>query len=190
MIIVFLDKETNGYRKSSVLSATLWKYRLDVENRKLAAVDLFHRFYMPRERHDSRAATAAHGLWPDNLLELRKDKGWPEFFVDDSEAYMDFVAGADLFVAHNLAYDASFAPVCLEPGFCTMKSLKGTVPSFDRNGRQKAPSLAEACAHYGFPVKDAHTSLGDVKALVRLFAAMLGDRSPGGDLARAAAGIR
>ena len=122
MNIAVFDLETNGLQGSSVLSASSLVF--DPEGRVL---DVFNRFYMPRERPDPYAARI-HGLTPRRILALRGDKNADAiYFLEDWPSLLEFWQERDVegIVVHNLPFDTSFLPDLAQISFRWWCSMRG-----------------------------------------------------------------
>ncbi|MDR2179996.1 MAG: 3'-5' exonuclease [Synergistaceae bacterium] len=147
MNIAVFDLETNGLQGSSVLSASSIVF--DDEG---VVLDVFNRFYLPLEPHNSYV-TRIHGLTPGRLLALREHIEAPSHFIEDWPDLLNFWAALDVegVVVHNLSFDTSFLPEIAQSAFlwwCSMKGLTAYCAIPKRfggvNGPFKWPKLEEA----------------------------------------------
>jgi hypothetical protein len=174
--IAVFDLETNGMAGSSVLSASSIVF--DGEG---AILDIFNRFYLPRERFDPYTARI-HGLTPGRLLALRERVPSSPYFLEDWSGLADFWAAWDVagIAVHNLSFDTSFLPEIAQGAFlwwCSMRGLTDycAIPkrpgNARRNGRTfKWPKLGEAASI----VCDGPASLPPAAAAERIENAMGG----------------
>jgi len=100
----------------------------------------------------SAGAIAVHKI---SQIEAESQPTFESFYPEIKEILMK----ADFFVGQNLIFDMAVLERELlrmdevnnfnqVPIFDTMKAAKGIVPTFDKNGRIKAPNLTEICLHY------------------------------------------
>jgi DNA polymerase-3 subunit epsilon len=127
-------------------------------------------------------AFAAHGI----SLERARDEGVEPAVALD--AFLEMVATAHLMVGHNESFDRRIMRICSArhkgikweppiPSFCTLwKSkfvlkLPPTAKMLAANIRTyKSPNLGECIQHFfGEPLLNAHDSLADVEACMRVF---------------------
>jgi len=123
--IVVFDVETNGlHRRSSVLSFSALKLRLDTDRRKFHRVDEMERFYHCREPENPKAI-AVNGLHR-RVIDIKRDGAVYPLHFDQDREIPDFFHDAGLAAAHNVDFDRAFLGVFPElrnlPYFCTMKS--------------------------------------------------------------------
>jgi len=182
-----LDLETNGFKGTSVLSASSIVF--DETGR---IVDFFNRFYYPLEEISIQAATI-HGLTPERIRWLRATENYPLFFLEDTDSLKDFweVNEAQRIIVHNISFDTSFLPASSRKGrkwWCSMKGLTDFCRIPGRRGKNKWPKLEEAekivrkkltppmatvGAETQMPVKIPHSSLSDCFNLYSIFTRVL-----------------
>jgi DNA polymerase-3 subunit epsilon len=120
-------------------------------------------------------AAAINGLTSEILIE----RGVPVRVL--LEAYTAAIQEGRIVVAHNAQHDCkqlraelrrAGMPDLFEktPNICTMRGLINHVPGPD--GKKKWPKLIEACRHFGIPLDEQHTAIGDARAVVHLLRKM------------------
>jgi DNA polymerase-3 subunit epsilon len=165
-VIVF-DLETTGLdRQDSVLSCTAIKYAYTASGTNLGELERFDRYYFSVEAENPEAIRI-NGLTRDVIRGRRAGKTWPEYFRDET-GFQDFCRGADLFVAHNIQFDAKFVS-CVPRGkrFCTMR----------QNTRHfgKYPKLSELASYFNIPYESGklHGSAYDAEITGKIFEKMI-----------------
>lgn len=124
----------------------------------------------------SAGAAEINGL----TSEILEERGVPIQEVLD--AYTAAIQEGRIVVSHNAQHDCkqlraelrrAGMPDLFEetPNICTMRGLINHVPG--PNGKKKWPKLTEACQHFGIPLDDQHTALGDARAVVHLLRKMV-----------------
>lgn len=166
-IIIVFDLETNGLnREDSVLSCTAIKYAYTAGGRNLGELARFDRTYFSVEPENPEAVRI-NGLTREVIRKRRAGAQWPEYFRDDG-GFAEFCRDADLFVAHNIEFDAKFVScVPREKRFCTMR----------RNTRHfgKYPRLSELAVYFGIALDSGrlHGSAYDAEITGRIFEKMI-----------------
>ena len=141
------DVESNGFRGTSVLSASSIVF--DVDGRIL---DFFNRFYFPEEGRIDPGALRVHRLSLERIAYLRRRDEYAGHFLQDVDALADFWRGWGVrgIIVHNLNFDISFLPRV--PGFtslswwCSMTGLTNFCRLPRRKEMYKWPKMAEAAA--------------------------------------------
>lgn len=172
-VVVVFDLETNGlHREDSVLSCSAIKYAYTAEGRKTAELERFDRFYFAVEPENPEAIRI-NGLNRDVIRARRAGKQWPEYFRDETD-FQKFCEGVDLFVAHNIEFDAKFV-TCIprKKRFCTMRR---NVPHFG-----KYPKLSELARYFNIPYDSGklHGSAYDAEITGLIFEKMAGENLHG-----------
>lgn len=178
-----LDLETNGFKGTSVLSASSIVF-----DEKGTIVDFFNRFYFPCEELDLRALRI-HGLNMNRINWLRSFEKYPESFMEDTGSLVEFwdINNAEKIIVHNLSFDTSFLPASARKRrkwWCSMKGLTDLCSIPGSRGRYKWPRLEEAeriikarffppdptnQAEISMPRKIPHSSLSDCFNLYSVF---------------------
>jgi len=141
--IIFLDFETNGFQKCSVLAVAA--LLVELQGDKYIYCDEYVRYYYPREQfneHATRVNQLTHGV----LTERRRGHDdWYVYFDEDAD-FVRFIEQVDYIVAHNAKFESLFlTPVSNMSGrtwYCTMAN----------NGDR---SLTETAKQYGIKVEHA-----------------------------------
>jgi DNA polymerase-3 subunit epsilon len=167
--VIIFDFETNGLRKSSVLSAGA--VVCTISQGKLCIEKLIDRYYYPKESFNTNAA-AVHGITPE-IIASRRVEDYPKHFCDDPWV-KEFFSQPALFVAHNISFDSSFLPVKLKHKFCTMRANVDELKIPKGNG-YKYPKLIETANHYRIRLTNAklHSAIYDCQVTLLVFAEML-----------------
>jgi DNA polymerase-3 subunit epsilon len=172
-VIIVFDLETNGLsREDSVLSCTAIKYAYTEDGVNLGELARFDRFYFSVEAENPEAISI-NGLTREVIAARRAGKQWPEYFRDDRD-FPEFCRDAELFVAHNIEFDARFVTcVPRDKRFCTMRGSAG--------GFGKYPKLRELASHYRIPYDSGklHGSAYDAEITGLIFEKMIGGRLRG-----------
>jgi DNA polymerase-3 subunit epsilon len=165
MNVLFFDTETTGFHADSgdkLVEIALLTY--DLGSRSL--VDKFITRIDP-ERSIPASAQAVHGITYESLV------GMPKFIDIAADVHKRF-AEAQLVVAHNLTFDATFVMCELAAAGMSMVS----VPSVDTMTEArwatpdgKSPTLEELCFALGVPFERAraHGAEYDTKKLAECF---------------------
>jgi DNA polymerase-3 subunit epsilon len=166
-LVVVFDLETNGLdREDSVLSCTSIKFAYTEEGVNLGERDRFDRYYFSVEAENPEAIRI-NGLTRAVIAERRAGKGWPEYFRDDRD-FPEFCRDAELFVAHNIEFDAKFVScVPRDRRFCTMRRSTHLFGKY--------PRLSELAAYYRIPFDSGklHGSAYDAEITGLIFEKMI-----------------
>lgn len=144
--VLFFDVETNGLNpRWSVLSICMLSADLSMVDGKIhiSGLDFMTRYYLPEEDFNPEAVRV-NGLDRSEIMKKRGDSEYPLFYREDSEIYY-FGLGHDLYVAHNIDFDAQFVPFAVLPYFCTMRASTDLCKlPFPWGSEYKWPRLQEA----------------------------------------------
>ena len=165
---VVVDFETNGFQGSDVLSVAAIK----------DTGEEFVRHYYPEGEYNE-SAIAVNGLTEEKITELRGDADYAEHFKDDKE-FVEFMKDADVFVAHNAAFDYSFLPdEVKEQGLEIVDTMKANMDIVEG----KAPKLSEAADFYGveYNSEDLHGAKADAEITKGIYEAMPEERKEPND---------
>ena len=143
MNFAVLDLETNGFKGTSVVSASSIIFD---ENGMI--LNFFNRYYYPTEKPDY-GAIRVHGLDPSRINWLRKGYSYPQYFSDDWNSLRLFWEHhhVEAITVHNLGFDTSFIPDAAKKErkwCCSMLGLTDFCKIQGKNGQYKWPKLEEA----------------------------------------------
>lgn len=172
---MIFDLETNGLKGSSVLSCCGLKVLTWIDNKRNRQ---FHeaawllRYYYPVEPYQKRAI-CINGLTREKIKKMRDDADYPAYFKDDRQDISAFFSGIDLYIAHNIRFDASFMPFPITPCFCTMTSLTDfcALPWNSTRRSCKWPQLQEVAQilNLEYNPENLHSADGDVRITFEIF---------------------
>jgi DNA polymerase III epsilon subunit-like protein len=184
--MIIFDTETNGLLLPdkpipSVLSISAMVGTL-VSKDEFRQEGVYNRFYYPKEEYQP-GAIKVNGLTREEVDDRRTHQGnvYPEYFLDDLEAFKDFCTGTKLFIGHNaVGFDCKLVP-CIEwdkmKVFDTQATNENIVCAGWREdlGKWKWPKLREAVNFYGIKADETqyHGSKYDVEMTLKIFMEML-----------------
>lgn len=170
---IIFDLETNGLQGSEVLSISAQKCQV-MRNKQIQVLDHYDRYYFPTKKYNWQAIKV-NGLNEKALIKKRAGCNYPEHFLDDLDAFIDWVGDVECFVGHNLKFDMSFFPeeVKFPRVFDTMIVNKEICKLPSTYG-YKMPKLVEAASFYEVDTDQGtlHTSSFDVDVTRRVFEVM------------------
>lgn len=188
MNVLFFDTETTGLNKPKLAPThpdqpmpVQLGMKLDASNRaEVGAVNFLIKTHGLWTIHPK--AEEVHGITADLAEKFGTE------LITAYEFWLDYVAAADLLVAHNAAYDITVMRRCAKvyaeqtdtdyadpfegkKVICTMLAAMNIVKAKPkRNGQWKWPKLEECMQFFfGETIEGAHDALVDVRATSRVF---------------------
>jgi len=160
--MIVLDFETNSSNIHDVIEVAA--FRVEQSGGIYRVSGTFHRYYYSKYAVNPHALLV-HKLTPQRVELLRESADYADYFEDDHD-FIDFCAGAETLVAHNIAFELRHLGrlVSFRNHFCTMKENKKIVKALNVRGNLKNPRLIETCGFYGidFDEEQYHSALYDV----------------------------
>lgn len=180
-MIIFLDLETNGIGKCSVLQfAAIKLKKIDLKNGIINPIEKIDKYYFPNEGEKFNFfATKVHGITSQKIITERKNSSiiYPKTFLKEFERGNDnmykFFKGIDTIAGHNIDFDLRFFPNWIQnkKRLCTMKLNKKIVCAEDKLGRIKFPKLIECIKHYDLEYDETklHSAIYDIEMTAKVF---------------------
>lgn len=177
-MVLFLDLETNGFAKSSVLQCSAFKFERNfLEKKIIKPVMTYDRYFFPRDGEKfNSGAGKVHGLTPTVIYNKRKEyyhKYFDKELNDNNSLFNELVKDVTIIVGHNIDFDIQFLSPDIQKlkKCCTMKLNKSILNLKNIVGSPKNPKLMECVEYYNIEYDETklHNALYDIEMTVKVY---------------------